>query len=256
VVFSESGNGRKNMMRSVEESLRRLDTDRIDVFFLHARDGITPWEEIMRALDDLVHAGKVLYVAVSDTPAWEISRANMLAELRGWSAFVGIQIEYSLVQRTPERDLLPMASALGLGITAWAPLAGGALSGKYTAVSSAEPTRLADGRDQPADARDSLARSPTSRARSEHRPRRSPWLGSRAARATGRSCRFSAPERTLSSSKISAAWASRSTPKSSSVWTISDQGGARLPARVFGERDDAQVPGGWGHRLAALAPKA
>jgi aryl-alcohol dehydrogenase-like predicted oxidoreductase len=137
-----SGNGRKNMMRSVEESLRRLDTDRIDVFFLHARDGITPWEEIMRALDDLVHAGKVLYVAVSDTPAWEISRANMLAELRGWSAFVGIQIEYSLVQRTPERDLLPMASALGLGITAWAPLAGGALSGKYTAASSAEPTRL------------------------------------------------------------------------------------------------------------------
>src|SRR6187551_1065254 len=139
-----SGNGRKNMMRSIEESLRRLATDRVDVFWLHARDGVTPWDEIMRGLDDLVASGKVLYVGVSDTPAWEISRANMLAELRGWSRFVGIQVEYSLVERTSERELLPMARALGLGITAWSPLAGGALSGKYSSGSgsSSEPTRL------------------------------------------------------------------------------------------------------------------
>jgi aryl-alcohol dehydrogenase-like predicted oxidoreductase len=137
-----SGNGRKNMMRSIEESLRRLATDHIDVFWLHARDGVTPWEEIMRGLDDLVASGKVLYVGVSDTPAWEISRANMLAELRGWSRFAGIQVEYSLVERTAERDLLPMARALGLGITAWSPLAGGALSGKYGPGSQAESTRL------------------------------------------------------------------------------------------------------------------
>jgi aryl-alcohol dehydrogenase-like predicted oxidoreductase len=137
-----SGNGRKNMMRSIEESLRRLATDHIDVFWLHARDGVTPWEEIMRGLDDLVASGKVLYVGASDTPAWEISRANMLAELRGWSRFVGIQVEYSLVERTPERDLLPMARALGLGITAWSPLAGGALSGKYARADHSEPTRL------------------------------------------------------------------------------------------------------------------
>ena len=137
-----SGNGRKNMMRSIEESLRRLATDHVDVFWLHARDGVTPWEEIMRGLDDLVASGKVLYVGASDTPAWEISRANLLAELRGWSHFVGIQVEYSLVERTAERDLLPMARALGLGVTAWSPLAGGALSGKYGAGSHTEPTRL------------------------------------------------------------------------------------------------------------------
>lgn len=137
-----SGNGRKNMMRSIEESLRRLATDHVDVFWLHARDGVTPWEEIMRGLDDLVASGKVLYVGVSDTPAWEISRANMLAELRGWSRFAGIQVEYSLVERTAERDLLPMARALGLGITAWSPLAGGVLSGKYATVGPAESTRL------------------------------------------------------------------------------------------------------------------
>lgn len=141
--LQKSGNGRKNMMRSIDESLRRLGTDHVDVYWLHARDGVTPWEEIMRGLDDLVSLGKVLYVAVSDTPAWEISRANMLAELRGWSRFVGIQVEYSLVERTPERDLLPMAHGLGLGITAWSPLAGGALTGKYAvAATTSEPTRL------------------------------------------------------------------------------------------------------------------
>jgi aryl-alcohol dehydrogenase-like predicted oxidoreductase len=130
------------MMRSIEESLRRLATDHVDVFWLHARDGVTPWEEIMRGLDDLVASGKVLYVGVSDTPAWEISRANMLAELRGWSRFAGIQVEYSLLERTVERELLPMARALGLGITAWSPLGGGVLSGKYATPIGSESTRL------------------------------------------------------------------------------------------------------------------
>ncbi len=129
--LSKSGNSRKNMMRCVEESLRRLKTDHIDLYWLHAWDDTTPVEEIMRGLDDLVAAGKVHYVAVSDTPAWQISRANMLAELRGWTPFVGIQVEYSLLERTAERELLPMASALDLGITAWSPLAGGILTGKF-----------------------------------------------------------------------------------------------------------------------------
>ncbi|HSV81132.1 MAG TPA: aldo/keto reductase [Ramlibacter sp.] len=126
-----SGNGRRNMMRAVEASLRRLKTDRIDLYSLHVWDYATPVEEVMRGLDDLVRSGKVLYVGISDAPAWEISRANMLADLRGWSAFAGLQIEYNLAARTPERDLLPMARALGLGVSAWSPLAGGALSGKY-----------------------------------------------------------------------------------------------------------------------------
>lgn len=129
----KAGNSRKNMMRCVEQSLRRLKTDFIDLYWVHFWDGTTPAEEIMRGLDDLVSAGKVHYVAVSDAPAWQISRANMLAELRGWSPFVGIQVEYSLAQRTAERELLPMARALDLGITAWSPLAGGVLSGKFLA---------------------------------------------------------------------------------------------------------------------------
>ena len=142
-----AGNGRKNMMRSIEESLRRLGSDHVDIYWLHARDGVTPWDEILRGLDDLVRSGKVLHVAVSDTASWEVSRANMLAELRGWSSFIGLQIEYSLVERTPERDLLPMAAALGLGVVAWAPLAGGALSGKYLAGQpNDEATRLSAAR--------------------------------------------------------------------------------------------------------------
>ncbi len=126
-----AGNHRKNMMRSVEQSLKRLNTDFIDLLWVHAWDMITPVEEVMRGLDDLISAGKVHYIGVSDTPAWVVSRANTLAEFRGWTSFVGLQIEYSLIQRTPERDLLPMAKALGLTVTPWAPLAGGALTGKY-----------------------------------------------------------------------------------------------------------------------------
>ena len=126
-----TGNNRKNMMRSVEQSLKRLNTDFIDVFYLHIWDDLTPVDEILRGLDDLIRQGKVNYAAISDTPAWIVSKANTLAELMGWSQFVALQIEYSLLQRTPERDLIPMAKHFGMTVTPWAPLAGGALTGKY-----------------------------------------------------------------------------------------------------------------------------
>jgi aryl-alcohol dehydrogenase-like predicted oxidoreductase len=119
------GNHRKNLVQALEASLKRLRTDHIDVYWVHARDTWTPVDEVVRALDDQVRAGKVLYVGVSDWPAWEVAQANTLAELRGWSPFIGLEIEYSLAERTPERDLLPMAHTLGLGVTCWSPLAGG-----------------------------------------------------------------------------------------------------------------------------------
>jgi aryl-alcohol dehydrogenase-like predicted oxidoreductase len=127
------GNHRKAIVQSLEASLRRLGTDYVDLYWLHQWDGTTPVEEVMRALDDLVRAGKVLYVGISDTPAWVAAQANTLAGLRGWSPFVGLQIEYSLIERTPERELLPMARAFGLGITPWGVVAGGVLTGKYQA---------------------------------------------------------------------------------------------------------------------------
>lgn len=126
-----SGNNRKNMMRSVEQSLKRLNTDYIDLLYLHIWDNLTTIDEVMRGLDDLVRQGKVNYIAISDTPAWIISRGNTLAELMGWSQFVALQVEYSLLQRTPERELIPMAKHYGMTVTPWAPLAGGALTGKY-----------------------------------------------------------------------------------------------------------------------------
>lgn len=126
-----AGSHRKNMMRSVEESLRRLNTDFIDIFWVHAWDRTVPSDELMRGLDDLVRQGKVLHLGVSDTPAWVVSQANTLAELRGWTAFAGLQIEYSLIQRAAERELLPMAKALNLAITPWGAIGGGALTGKY-----------------------------------------------------------------------------------------------------------------------------
>lgn len=136
------GNHRKNLVQTVEGSLKRLNTDYIDLLWLHAWDYMTPVEEVMRALDDLVRAGKVLYIGISDTPAWIVSQANTLAMLRGWTPFIGLQVEYNLLQRTPERDLLPMANALDIGVTAWAPIAGGALSGKYLNPSADEMKRL------------------------------------------------------------------------------------------------------------------
>lgn len=136
------GNQRKNMMRSVEASLKRLRTDYIDLYWLHVWDRITPLEEVMRAFDDLVRQGKILHAGVSDMAAWAVARANTLAELRGWSPFVGLQIEYSLVERTVERELLPMAEALGLGVTAWSPLASGVLTGKYAAGKAEADARM------------------------------------------------------------------------------------------------------------------
>ena len=126
-----AGNQRKNMMQAVEASLKRLQTDYIDLYWLHIWDQLTPVEEVMRGFDDLVRQGKILYAGVSDMPAWVVAKANTLAELRGWTPFVGLQIEYSLIERTPERELLPMASGMGLTVTAWSPLAGGVLTGKY-----------------------------------------------------------------------------------------------------------------------------
>jgi aryl-alcohol dehydrogenase-like predicted oxidoreductase len=126
-----AGNHRKSMVQALEDSLRRLKTDYIDLYWLHNWDQMTPAEEVMRAFDDLVSQGKVLYTGVSDAPAWWIAQANTLAELRGWTRFIGLQIEYSLIERTVERELIPMAKALNLGLVAWSPLAGGLLSGKY-----------------------------------------------------------------------------------------------------------------------------
>ena len=125
------GNHRKNIAQSLEASLKRLNTDYIDLYWVHAWDPLTPIEETVRALDDMVRAGKILYIGISDTPAWIVSQANPLANLRGWTEFAGIQIEYSLIERTPERELLPMAGALDIGVTAWSPLGGGVLTGKY-----------------------------------------------------------------------------------------------------------------------------
>jgi aryl-alcohol dehydrogenase-like predicted oxidoreductase len=135
-----SGNHRKNMVQSLEASLKRLGTDYVDIFWLHAWDFTTPVDEVMRGLDDVVRAGKVLYIGISDTPAWVVSQANMLAELRGWSRFVALQIRYSLVDRAAERDLLPMARALDLAVTPWSVLGSGVLTGKYNRRNGSETT--------------------------------------------------------------------------------------------------------------------
>jgi aryl-alcohol dehydrogenase-like predicted oxidoreductase len=127
-----SGNHRKNMVRSVEESLRRLETDYIDLLYLHMWDYRTPVEEILRAFDDLARAGKILHAGISDTPAWQISRMQAIVELRGWTPLIALQIPYSLAERTVERELMPMALEMGLGVLPWSPLAGGVLSGKYS----------------------------------------------------------------------------------------------------------------------------
>ena len=138
------GNHRKSLRQAVEASLRRLGTDYIDLLWVHAWDAVTPVDEVLRALDDLIRAGTVLYVGISDTPAWVVAHANALAELRGWTRFVGVQAEYSLIERTAERDLLPMARALDLSLVAWAPLGAGLLTGKYLDTgSSAAGGRIA-----------------------------------------------------------------------------------------------------------------
>ena len=137
---NSSGNHRKNLFQAVEASLKRLGTDYIDLLWVHAWDPMTPVEEFMRALDDLVRAGKIFYVGISDAPAWIVAQANTLAALRGWSPFVGLQIKYNLLDRTPERELLPMAKAFDIAVTAWAPLGGGVLTGKYN-TDNTDPKR-------------------------------------------------------------------------------------------------------------------
>lgn len=140
-----SGNHRKNLVLSLETSLRRLDTDYVDIYWVHIWDPNTPVEETMRALDDAVRSGKVLYVGISDAPAWVVSRANTLAEWRGWSPLSALQVPYSLLNREVERELLPMAEAFGMSVAAWSPLQNGVLSGKYTRPGGVEPgtaTRL------------------------------------------------------------------------------------------------------------------
>jgi aryl-alcohol dehydrogenase-like predicted oxidoreductase len=126
---NSAGNHRKNLVLSLERSLRRLRTDYVDIYWVHVWDRHTPLEETMRALDDVVRAGKVLYVGVSDAPAWVVARANTLAEWRGWTPFAGLQVPYNLLNRDAERELLPMAEELGMSVAAWAPLAAGKLSG-------------------------------------------------------------------------------------------------------------------------------
>ena len=129
---NSGGASRKSLFGAVETSLRQLNTDYIDLLYLHVWDPTTPVEEILRGLDDLVRQGKILYVAMSNTPAWQISRMQTIADLRGWSPLVALQLEYNLVERTGERDLIPMAQELGLGTVLWSPLAGGVLTGKYS----------------------------------------------------------------------------------------------------------------------------
>jgi aryl-alcohol dehydrogenase-like predicted oxidoreductase len=142
---NSAGNHRKNMVQALEASLKRLNTDYIDLYWLHAWDYLTPAEEVMRALDDMVRAGKILYIGISDTPAWVVSRCNMLAELRGWTQFVGLQIEYSLLERTVERELLPMARELEMAVTPWGAIGGGVLTGKYSSKRRKTAKRYKEG---------------------------------------------------------------------------------------------------------------
>jgi aryl-alcohol dehydrogenase-like predicted oxidoreductase len=137
------GASRKSLTAACDESLRRLQTDYIDLYWMHLWDRFTPIEETMRALDDLVTAGKVRYVGFSDTPAWKVAQAQVTASFRGWAPLVALQIEYSLIERTVEGELMPMAQELGLGVTPWSPLRGGVLTGKYTRenVKDAKPGR-------------------------------------------------------------------------------------------------------------------
>ncbi|MCM5680673.1 aldo/keto reductase [Schlegelella sp. S2-27] len=129
---NSGGNHRMNLVRSVEASLKQLGTDRIELLHVHAWDFTTSADEVMRALDDLVRSGKVLYLGICNTPAWKVAQLQTLAELRGWSPLVALQIEYSLVERSVEHELMPMAREMGLGVMPWSPLAGGILTGKYS----------------------------------------------------------------------------------------------------------------------------
>ncbi len=137
------GASRKSLTSACEQSLRRLQTDYIDLYWMHCWDRFTPIEETMRALDDLVAAGKVRYIGFSDTPAWKVTQAQITAKMRGWTPLIALQLEYSLLERTIEGELVPAALEFGLGITPWSPLMSGMLTGKYTRenAATARPTR-------------------------------------------------------------------------------------------------------------------
>jgi aryl-alcohol dehydrogenase-like predicted oxidoreductase len=148
----QTGNGRRAMFRSVENSLRRLDTDYVDLLWVHWPDFVTPIEETLRAFDDLASSGKILYAGLSNFPAWMTARGITLAELRGWAPISAVQFEYSLVERSGDRDNLPMAEALGIGAALWSPLGGGLLTGKYRGSSEGRLTewnRLVHAEDGP-----------------------------------------------------------------------------------------------------------
>ena len=140
--LSRTGNGRKNLRLSVEASLDRLDTDHIDLLWVHYPDELTPVDEILRSLDDLVSQGKILHAAFSNFPAWRTARAAALADAARWEPVAGIQVEYSLVERSADREQFPMAEALGLGVTTWSPLGGGLLTGKYRRSDDGRLTEL------------------------------------------------------------------------------------------------------------------
>lgn len=135
------GCGRKAIVSACEASLKRLQTDYIDLYWMHGWDWHTPIEETMRALDDLVKSGKVRYIGFSDTPAWKVAQAQLQAQFRGWSPLIALQIEYSLLERSVEAELIPMASELGLGVMPWSPLKAGLLSGKYRRGQSTQTSR-------------------------------------------------------------------------------------------------------------------
>jgi aryl-alcohol dehydrogenase-like predicted oxidoreductase len=135
------GGGRKSLTAACSESLRRLQTDYIDLYWMHCWDPFTPIEETIRALDDLVIAGKVRYIGFSDTPAWKVAQAHITAQLRGWTPLIALQLEYSLLERTIEGELIPAALEFGLGVTPWGPLKSGLLSGKYAREAGTTTTR-------------------------------------------------------------------------------------------------------------------
>ncbi len=140
-----SGNHRKNMVQSLHRSLKRLKTEYIDLYYVHAWDFTTAPEEVLRSLDDAVRQGKILHIGISDTPAWLVSQMNTIADLRGWTPFVGLQVEYSLVERTVERELLPMARAFDMAVLPWSPLGAGVLTGKFSGGQRPGNTRIKEG---------------------------------------------------------------------------------------------------------------
>ncbi len=138
------GNNRKSLVLAVEDSLRKLKTDYIDLFYVHFWEFRTPIEELMRGLDDLLASGKVLYLAASNFPAWKVAQANAISDLRGWNRFIGFQARYSMVERTVERDIIPMAEEMGITILPWGPLGSGVLTGKYKSEDRVESDAKVD----------------------------------------------------------------------------------------------------------------